>query len=62
MIPPNHALLYAVRPRTWELLSQHWFPVSNDDWRKELPPGCPERVITAQLKKALKGRGRQACS
>lgn len=50
----NHALLLAVRPRTWEILMERWMPVSDDDWRAELGEGVPDRVIRA-LHNKMKG-------
>lgn len=41
----NHALLMVVRPRTWEILMERWMPVSGDDWKAELGPLCPPRIV-----------------
>jgi hypothetical protein len=47
----NHALLMLTRPRTWGLLAERWRPVGSDDWRENLAPGTPARVIAALTKK-----------
>lgn len=47
----NHNLLYRVRPRTWELLVARWTPVSRDDWREELGPNVPDRVVQSLERK-----------
>jgi len=48
----NHALLYELRPRTWDLLTKRWQPVSGDDWRAELGADCPARIVVSQVRKA----------
>lgn len=50
----NHALLYAVRPRTWDVLVERWRPVSNNDWITELTEDVPERVLRAAQKKIVR--------
>lgn len=44
----NHALLYWIRPKTWDLLSQRWKPVSDNDWETALGPDCPNRILKGQ--------------
>lgn len=43
----NHALLKEVRPRTWNILTRKWKPVSKPNWIEELGEGIPERIITS---------------
>jgi len=50
----NHALLERVRPRTWELFSARWTPVSGNDWVKELGANVPARVVAAARKKIVR--------
>jgi hypothetical protein len=50
----NHALLYALRPRTWGLLRKRWVPVSGDDWLAEMGPGVPARVVRALRNKGAR--------
>jgi hypothetical protein len=47
----NHALLHAVRPKTWGLLADRWEPVSDVCWLKALGPGVPDRIIATQMKR-----------
>lgn len=47
----NHALLYHVRRKTWDLMTARWEPVSDDDWRVALGPGVPDRIVATQLKR-----------
>lgn len=44
----NHALLYEIRPRTWNILMDDgWVPVSDSDWMAALGKGCPDRMLRA---------------
>lgn len=47
----NHALLAHLRPRTHALLMQDWKPVSNPDWKAELGPDCPNRIVRSLVNK-----------
>ena len=47
----NHALLYTIRPRTWELLMSKWVPVSDDDWVRATGRGIPQRILEHQEKR-----------
>lgn len=47
----NHALLYAIRPKTWDILCDMWKPVSDNDWETALGPDCPQRVLSIQEKR-----------
>ena len=47
----NHALLYEVRPKTWNILAGFFNPVSDIDWERALGKGCPDRVLKSQLKR-----------
>lgn len=48
----NQALLKLLRPKTWESLSIRWIPVSSEDWREELGPIVPSRIV-ANLEKKI---------
>ena len=47
----NHALLYHIRPRTWDLLTDRFEPVSSPDWITALGPNVPERIIATQRRR-----------
>jgi hypothetical protein len=46
----NHALLYCVRPRTWELIIKRFSPVSSHNWLDEMR-NAPTRIVIAQQRK-----------
>lgn len=50
----NYALLAQLRPATVEVLSKLWTPVSSPDWRAELGPDVPERVVRSLINKGAK--------
>jgi hypothetical protein len=43
----NASLLECIRPRTWDIITDRWVPVSADDWKKELTGAVPNRIIKA---------------
>jgi hypothetical protein len=54
----NHALLYLLRPRTWDLFVKRWEPVSDEDWREELGMGVPDRIVANLEKKIRETKGK----
>lgn len=51
----NHALLYYIRPKTWEILRHKWEPVSNDSWEEEIG-NAPDRIMDNLRKKIKRGK------
>jgi hypothetical protein len=51
----NPDLLRLIRPRTYRILTERWKTVTENDWRTELGPDCPRRVVAA-LEKKVRGR------
>lgn len=47
----NHALLERLRPKTHKIISNHWKPVSSDDWVAELGGNVPRRILANLWKK-----------
>lgn len=47
----NHALLFHIRRRTWDILTERWRPVSDSDWVTALGPDCPGRILRSLEKR-----------
>lgn len=54
----NHALLELLRPKAYEIISERFEPVSNDDWVKELGSNVPQRILS-NLKKKVEHENRR---
>lgn len=50
----NAKLLECVRPKTFRLFTDNWAFVSHPDWKEELGPDCPRRILKALANKGAK--------
>lgn len=47
----NHALLELLRPKTYKILRDQFYPIGSDHWLENLGPKVPDRIVQNLLKK-----------